>query len=82
MAIAMGAVAPTVIRSAQAEALLKGKNLADLTDRLLHSAGEAAAKDAKPITDIRASAGYRTAMVKILVRRVLKDISLTLTGEG
>jgi len=79
--IALGAVAPTVIRSARAEAMLRGAVLSSMSYADLQQVGEAAADDATPINDVRATAGYRTAMVKVLVRRVLEDISRSLTGE-
>ncbi len=78
--IAMGAVAPTVIRSSRAEKMLKDLILDDMTDELIRRIGEAASEDTTPITDVRASAGYRTAMIKILVRRVLEDIRELLSG--
>ncbi|RLA15826.1 MAG: hypothetical protein DRQ59_00440 [Gammaproteobacteria bacterium] len=80
--IAMGAVAPTVIRSARAEALLTGTALSALNGEFLQRVGDAAATDATPITDVRASAEYRSAMIKVLVRRVLEDISDSLLGES
>ena len=80
--IAMGAVAPTVIRSARAEAMVKGVALAAIDDDFMHRVGDAAAEDATPITDVRASADYRSAMVKVLVRRVLEDISRSLSGDS
>jgi len=80
--IAMGAVAPTVIRSAWAEAMLKGVALSAIDDDFMRRVGDAAAEDATPITDVRASADYRSAMVKVLVRRVLEDISRSLSGDS
>jgi len=79
--IALGSVAPTVIRSSQAEAMLGGKLLTDLDDDFLKAVGEAAAADATPISDVRASAEYRKAMVKVLVIKVLRDIVAILTGD-
>jgi len=80
--IAMGAVAPTVIRSARAEAMVKGVALTAIDDDFMQRVGDIAAKDATPITDVRASADYRSAMIKVLVRRVLDDISRALSGES
>ncbi len=79
--IALGAVAPTVIRSPHAEAVFAGVSLGYVNDDLVSEAGEAAALDAIPISDIRASAEYRSAMVKVLVRRVLNDIFSSLRGQ-
>jgi carbon-monoxide dehydrogenase medium subunit len=69
--IALGAVAPTPIRAKKAEALLNGNELKpDLIDR----AAAAAAGETNPITDFRASAGYRRDLVKNLVARGIQQI--------
>lgn len=67
--IALGAVAPTVIRATNAENMLKGQTL---TDDLLMRAGDSAAQESKPISDLRASAEYRREMVAVLTRRAVK----------
>ena len=68
--IALGASAPTPMRTKQAEAVVKGKKI---TDNLLKEAGEIASTEAEPIFDIYASAEYRRELVKILVSRVGKE---------
>jgi carbon-monoxide dehydrogenase medium subunit len=68
--IALGAVAPTPVYAKGAEKLLQGKKI-DLD--LIQKAAEAASEEAKPIDDIRASAGYRKKMVAVLVRRALEE---------
>jgi carbon-monoxide dehydrogenase medium subunit len=68
--IALGAVAPTVIRAGDAEAQLRGKQL---SDEVLAEAGRLAAAAAKPISDVRASAEYRREMVDVLTRRTLRQ---------
>jgi carbon-monoxide dehydrogenase medium subunit len=68
--IALGASAPTPIRPKKAEAIIKGKKI---TDALLAQAGEAAAKEADPISDIYASAEYRRELIKVLVPRITKE---------
>jgi carbon-monoxide dehydrogenase medium subunit len=68
--IALGAVAPTPIRAHSAEKVLEGKVLDDET--VLKSA-EQAAKSCSPISDHRASAEYRRAMVNKLCRRGLLE---------
>jgi carbon-monoxide dehydrogenase medium subunit len=78
--VALGAVAPTVIRSPKAESVIKGKAIGELNDALRRAAGEAASQDASPIDDVRASAEYRSVMVKVLVRRVLEDVVEALSG--
>jgi carbon-monoxide dehydrogenase medium subunit len=67
--ITLGAVAPTIIRAPKAEEYLAGK---ELTDAVIARAGELAAESARPIDDIRGSAAYRRAMVKVLVTRGLR----------
>ena len=79
--IALGAVAPIIIRSAAAEAVLEGANLSDIDGGLLVKAGELAAADAKPISDVRASADYRRAMIKVMVKRALTDSIIKLGGN-
>ena len=78
--IALGAVAPVIIRSPAAEKVLRGADLHSVDAGLLIEAGELAAKDAKPISDVRASADYRRAMVKVMVRRALEDAIAKLGG--
>jgi carbon-monoxide dehydrogenase medium subunit len=67
--IGLGAVAPKVIRATQAEAFLEGRKI---TPEVMAEAGMIAANDAKPITDFRASAGYRKNLVAVLTKRALE----------
>ena len=69
--IAMGAVGPTPLRALKAESMLNGNHM---TPELIAQAAEAAAEEARPITDFRASAEYRKAMVASLVSKGLKQI--------
>lgn len=66
--VALGAVAPTPIRAAEAEAILRGK---PFKSDLIKKAAEAASEEARPISDIRASAEYRKEMVRVLSERAL-----------
>lgn len=68
--IALGAVAPTVIRARKAEAVLDG-NAPDAT--LIAKAADVAATEAKPIDDFRASADYRRELIRALTRRALSE---------
>ncbi|OGO25382.1 MAG: hypothetical protein A2144_09505 [Chloroflexi bacterium RBG_16_50_9] len=68
--IALAAVAPTPIRARQAEEILKGKKP---DAKLLEEAGKMASTEARPIDDIRASADYRRKLVKVLVKRAVKQ---------
>ena len=67
--IALGAVAPKVIRAPQAEAFLEGRKI---TPEVMAEAGRVAVNDAKPISDFRASAGYRKNLVAVLTKRALE----------
>ena len=68
--IALGAVAPTVFRAADAEAVLQGQKISPDT---ISKAADAAAKETQPITDVRSSAGYRKEVTGVLVRRALEQ---------
>lgn len=67
--IALGAVAPTVMRAPQAESYLSGRSV---TPDAMAEAGRIAAGEARPISDFRASAGYRRDLIAVLVRRALE----------
>jgi carbon-monoxide dehydrogenase medium subunit len=69
--IALGAVAPTIVRAAEAEEFLLGKKL---DETVLEEAAELAALAAKPIDDVRSSAKYRQHIVKVIVKRGLTAI--------
>ncbi len=71
--IVLGAVAPTPIRAKRAEAALEGQVL---TEALAEKAGEIAAEEAKPISDVRSSADYRRAMVGAMTKRALLNAAL------
>ena len=60
----------TPIRAKSAEVVLIGKKL---TDALLVKAGEAAASDADPVSDIHASEEYRRHLVKVLTKRMVRQ---------
>jgi carbon-monoxide dehydrogenase medium subunit len=70
--IALGSVAPTIVRAGQAEAYLAGRTLDAAT---CAEAGRRAAADATPIDDVRSTAGYRTATVAALVRQGLERLA-------
>jgi xanthine dehydrogenase FAD-binding subunit len=77
MRIALGSVAPTPLRAYAAEAMLQSHTL---DAELIQLAAQAVQQAASPITDLRASAEYRSKMVSVLTRRALemlaKDSSL------
>lgn len=68
--LAMGAVAPTPMRAYEAETFLEGK---EVTEGTLAEAGVIAAREAKPIDDLRASAEYRRELIRVLTGRVLGE---------
>ena len=70
-AIALGAVAPTIIRAPQAEAFLVGRRL---TDEVIEEAARLAMESCKPIDDIRGSAAYRREMVRVCMLRGLRQV--------
>lgn len=67
--IALGAVAPVPLRATAAESALVHRTL---DEAALAAAAQAAMAQARPITDLRATAEYRRAMVGVLVRRALE----------
>ena len=70
--IGLGAVAPTPLRAKKAEAILCKEKL---TLGHIERTAEAAADESRPIDDHRASAYYRKAMVRILVKRGIQTLS-------
>lgn len=70
--IALGAVAPTIIRCPEAEASLVGQ---PLTDETIRAAARLAQQSAKPIDDVRATADYRRRLVAVAVGRALRGIA-------
>ncbi|MBM4262929.1 MAG: xanthine dehydrogenase family protein subunit M [Deltaproteobacteria bacterium] len=71
--IVLGAVAPTPIRAWRAEAAMEGQVL---SEAVAAKAGDIAAQEAKPISDVRSSADYRRAMVGAMTKRALMNASV------
>ncbi|MBI5569555.1 MAG: xanthine dehydrogenase family protein subunit M [Desulfomonile tiedjei] len=69
-AVVLGAVAPIPLRAMKTEGLLLGQAW---TQELIEKAGNEAAEEAKPISDIRASAQWRKNMVAVLTQRALRE---------
>lgn len=71
--VVIGAVAPTPRISSKAIDALNNNKIKDLIENLgmLKSIGEAAAKDALPLDDLRGSAEFRKHLVNILTQRAV-----------
>ena len=76
--IAMGAVAPTPVRLVDVETFMTGKTV---TQDFADEAGQLAAAQITPITDLRASAEYRKALAHILTRRLIQECLVDLLGR-
>ncbi|MGQ9787962.1 MAG: FAD binding domain-containing protein [Candidatus Hadarchaeaceae archaeon] len=68
--IALGAVAPTPLRAKAAETMLEGVKLEEVS-QLVDKVAKKAAEETEPISDIRAPAEYRRAVVEALTRRAI-----------
>ncbi|MFH0821797.1 MAG: FAD binding domain-containing protein, partial [Pseudomonadota bacterium] len=68
--IVLGAVGPVPLRAEKTEAQVLGR---EWTAELLGQAGDLAADEARPISDVRASAEWRKRMVAVLTRRALEE---------
>ncbi len=94
--VAITALTPVICRVPAAEEALQGRRLgsngnnsapdpaggvqtAEIGDAL-RQAGEAAAAAAKPISDVRASSAYRTAMAAVVTRRAITAALTRATG--
>lgn len=67
--IVLGNAGVIPIRAKNAEQVLRGKKLGD---KLLEEAGEAAAGEAEPVSDIHASEEYRRHLIRVLTKRMVK----------
>jgi len=74
--IALGAVSPTPMRARSAEGVILGH---PLTEAAAKQAGVEAARECKPISDVRASAEYRREMVRVNTTRALMNAA---AGNG
>jgi len=70
--ITLGAVAPVIVHAQAAEECLVGKSL---TEDVINEAANFAVKSARPITDVRGSASFRTAITRVITKRGLKELS-------
>lgn len=77
--IALTAVAPTIVRSRGAEAAISGKSIGEET---LAAVASAAAADAAPISDLRASDRYRRHTVGVMARRAVEAAVARASGKS
>ena len=68
--VAFGSVAPIPLRARRTEAALEGRTL---DAEVIRAAAETARAEATPISDVRASAWYRSEMVFNMMRRLLHE---------
>ena len=68
--IALGAVAPTVIRASRAESYLEGQ---PLTEEVIARAGRLISEESRAISDIRSTEEYRNEMTGLLLMRGLAE---------
>ncbi len=76
--VAITALAPTIRRVPDAEAALLGT---DAGTDAARAAAEKAAAECAPISDVRASAGYRTAMAAVITRRAIEAAAARARGK-
>jgi CO/xanthine dehydrogenase FAD-binding subunit len=79
--VALGSVAPTIVRAPEAE-LLAARAIIDagawddpaasISDRAIEEFGELVASATRPIDDVRGTAAYRKHACRVLARRALK----------
>ena len=77
--VAFGAVAPTPIRSTRIEDALRGK---PLDDAVIAEVVAMVPDEISPITDMRATAEYRTHVTKVMLKRGLVAAVERLVGSG
>jgi carbon-monoxide dehydrogenase medium subunit len=69
--IALGSVAPTPILAKEAQKTLIGNRL---SEELIEKCAQIAAKESKPISDVRGSARYRELLVEGCVKKALREL--------
>jgi CO/xanthine dehydrogenase FAD-binding subunit len=76
--VAITALAPTIRRVPEAEAALTGS---DAGSDAVEAAARAVAAASSPISDVRGSAGYRSAMAAVMGRRAISAAAARANGE-
>ena len=77
--IALGAVAPTPVRAPEAEASLAGQ---PPSEEAFERAAELAMSAARPISDVRGSAGFRRHLVGVMTARCLRQAAERARSQG
>ena len=77
--VAFGAVAPTPIRSPRIEEALRGRPIAEA---VVAEVVAMVSDEISPITDLRATAAYRTHMTEVMLDRGLWTAAARLAGTG
>ena len=77
--VAFGAVAPTPVRARKLEAAIEGL---EPSDDMLADARKSIARETKPLTDIRSTAGYRAHMLEVMFERGVRAAVSRMKGEG
>ena len=75
--LAMGSVAPVPLRLTETERTVSGRRIAP---ELIRQASQAAAKEVRPIDDIRSTARYRAGVAGNLVAEFLRGLSASGSG--
>jgi carbon-monoxide dehydrogenase medium subunit len=77
--VAFGAVGPVPVRAKKLEAAIKGE---EPTEEMFAVARKFIARETSPITDIRATAEYRTHMLEVMLERGIRAAVARLNGDG
>lgn len=78
-AIALGSVAPTIVRATDAEAALVGSVL---TPNTIAASAALAAEAVSPIDDLRAPAEYRNDLIPVMMTRALEALAADQHGDA
>ncbi len=78
-AITLGSVATTIVHAGIAESALAGRAL---TQENIREAARLAAASVTPISDVRATAEYRSEMVRVVVARALRAVASNTQGAN
>jgi xanthine dehydrogenase iron-sulfur cluster and FAD-binding subunit A len=77
--VTLGSVAPKIVHAREAEIFLTGRII---SPDVIDEAAALAVRAARPINDVRGSAGYRQRMVKVTTARALRALAAGNEREG